>query len=75
MTANQLGKLLHHLNTHPEGITQLESFNTLGICRLSERARELEAAGYKVDRKWEKTQGGARVVRYRLIGQLDLLAA
>jgi len=37
----QNAKLLTYLESH-DGITQLESFNTLGIYRLSERIRELE---------------------------------
>ena len=66
MTQN--AKLLNFLETHPAGISQLEAFNTLGICRLSERVRELEALGYVLSHTPEKTQGGARVIRYRFVG-------
>lgn len=66
--AKQLGKLLAFLEAHPNGLTQLESFNTLGICRLSERVRELERLGYLIEHTREKTSGGAHVMRYRLIG-------
>ena len=38
----QNGRLLAYLESHPDGLTQLEAFNQLGICRLSERIRELE---------------------------------
>ena len=62
---SQNGKLLHFLETHPNGITQLESFNTLGICRLSERVRELEALDYIIEYRVEKTPN-ARVIRYVL---------
>ena len=65
MTQN--ARLLNFLETHPEGITQLEAFNTLGICRLSERCRELESLDYVLEHRPEKTSGGARVVRYVLI--------
>lgn len=58
-------KLLDFLRGH-DGLTQLESFNTLGIARLSERARELEAAGFLIDHQPERTAGGARVIRYKL---------
>ena len=66
MTQN--GRLLNYLETHSNGITQLESFNTLGIARLSERIRELDALGYKCRHDPETTSTGARVFRYRLIG-------
>jgi len=61
---SQNAKLLTYLESH-DGITQLESFNTLGICRLSERIRELERF-YLIEHQPEKTQSGARVIRYRL---------
>jgi len=46
MTQNSL--LLQFLEQHPQGITQLDAFNTLGICRLSERIRELERLGVNI---------------------------
>ena len=67
MTQN--AKLLSYLERHSEGITQLEAFNALGCCRLSERIRELERLGYLIEHAPEKTAGGARVMRYRLIGE------
>jgi len=57
---------MNYLETHPTGISQLEAFNTLGICRLSERVRELEKRGYLIDRTFE-THGKARVIRYSQI--------
>ena len=63
MTQND--KLLLWLDSH-DGITQLEAFNALGCCRLSERCREIEKQGYLISREPEKTPGGARVIRYRL---------
>ena len=64
MTQNE--KLLKYLSSH-NGLTQLESFNTLGICRLSERIRELERLGSLIDHQPERTQSGARVIRYSLL--------
>ncbi len=72
MTQN--ARLLNWLETHPNGLTQLEAFNALGCCRLSERVRELERLGYLIEHSPEKTPSGARVVRYRLV-QTDRAAA
>ena len=58
--------VLDWLENH-DGITQLEAFNAIGCCRLSERVRELEAIGLSIDHVPEKTPGGARVIRYRLL--------
>lgn len=63
---SQKAKLLRYLETH-DGVTQLESFNTLGICRLSERVRELERLGYFIGHTPEHTENGARVIRYKLL--------
>ena len=64
-TPTQNAKLLNYLESH-DGITQLESFNALGICRLSERIRELERHDILIEHEPEKTTAGARVMRYRL---------
>ena len=64
MTQN--GKLLNYLQTH-EGVTQLEAFNGLGICRLSERVREIEKLGVLIDHQSETTPNGHHVVRYKLL--------
>jgi len=64
MTQN--ARLLNWLETHDEGVTQLEAFNSLSCCRLSERVRELERLGYLIEHEPERTVAGARVVRYRL---------
>jgi len=71
---SQCGKLLNYLEQNSNGLTQLESFNALGICRLSERVRELEALGFEIEHKPERTNTGARVVRYQLKGQMRLVA-
>ena len=62
----QNDRLIAYLQAHPHGITQLEAFNKLGICRLSERCRELIRMGHGIIGTPERTPGGARVVRYRL---------
>ena len=61
----QKTKLLTWLESH-DGVTQLEAFNGLGCCRLSERGRELERLGFLISHEPERTTSGARVVRYRL---------
>jgi hypothetical protein len=63
MTQNS--RLLEWLWSH-DGITQLEAFNAIGCCRLSERIRELERGEYLIQRTPERTASGARVIRYRL---------
>ena len=63
MTQN--ARLLNYLETH-DGVTQLDAFNALGCCRLSERVRELERLGFLIEHEPERTAGGARVIRYRL---------
>lgn len=63
MTQN--ANLLTYLQSH-DGCTTFEATLTLGICRLSERVRELERLGYQFDKQSEQMPAGARVVRYRL---------
>jgi hypothetical protein len=46
---SQCGALLQFLEDHPQGITQLDAFTALGICRLSERIRELERSGFNIN--------------------------
>lgn len=72
---SQNARLLAYLQSHPNGITQLEAFNALGICRLSERCREISALGWVLEHRPEKTQGGARVIRYLLVSAPESLAA
>lgn len=72
--STQNAKLLCYLEANPNGITQLEAFTALSCCRLSERVRELEALGFQIEHKAERTNTGARVVRYRLTGQMRLVA-
>lgn len=65
---NQNDRILRHLKR--KSITQLEAFNQYGICRLSERVRELEASGYKIERCRVEVPNRfgqkCRVVRYSM---------
>ena len=81
-TKTQNQRLLAYLRKNRKGITTMEAFTELGICRLSERIRELEqtetgkveatgpmkwkASTYEITRSRETTQGGATVTRYKL---------
>lgn len=69
---SQNAKLLTFLQSG-RGITQLEAFNTLGIARLSERCRELEALGWVINHESVKVlnRDGKLVntVRYSLISE------
>jgi len=71
---SQNAKLLSYLERH-NGITTFEATLQLGICRLSERVREIEALGYVLAHDAERTPSGARVIRYRLISVPDRVAA
>lgn len=74
----QNARLLQYLKKNKRGISQLEAFNKLGICRLSERIRELQGWGKQLYRSGEshcishqservKTRYGyATVTRYKL---------
>ena len=71
----QCQAILEYLQAHHEGITQLESFNALGVCRLSERIRELERQGYVFEHVpvMVSARGGrtARVVCYVIVQKED----
>lgn len=67
MTQN--ARLLNWLETRGP-ITQLDAFNALGVCRLSERVREIEKLGYVIEHQRVEVpsrEGKARVMQYRLI--------
>jgi hypothetical protein len=79
-TQNQ--RLLAYLKKNPKGITTMEAFANLGICRLSERIREIDHAAQswvekgipwhvgckiiRITRTREKTASGSYVTRYKL---------
>lgn len=66
---NQNARLLNWLESH-DGVTQLDAFNALGICRLSERIRELERLGYIIEHRMIEVpsrNGSAHVMQYRLM--------
>ena len=56
-----------------ESITTLEAMSQFGICRLSERCRELEARGYRIEHERVK-QNGKTYTRYAMRGQLRMVA-
>lgn len=74
---SQNQRLLSYLKRHRKGITTMEAFQHLGICRLSERIREIEGmakacAGYPfyeqahlINRTKER-HGLSNVTRYKL---------
>ena len=47
-TKTQNQRLLAYLRKHRKGITTMEAFQNLGICRLSERIRELEGTEFSL---------------------------
>jgi hypothetical protein len=52
---------------HPaDGITPVTALRHCGSFRLSERIRELQAEGHKIEKAWHTTKKGARVRRYFL---------
>lgn len=66
----QKAKLLTYLQRHGS-VTQMEAFSILGICRLSERVREIEQLGWTIahTRTEVPTRTGkpAHVVRYSIV--------
>lgn len=65
-TKTQNQALLAYLRKYKKGITTLEAAIRLGICRLSERVRELMKLGYSFIKLREKSANGATVTRYKL---------
>lgn len=61
---SQNERLLAHF-VRGRSITTLKAFRDFGICRLSERVRELRARGHRITSERVKV-GQARVARYRL---------
>lgn len=68
----QRNQILAHLREKP--ITPLEALNLYGCFRLGARVFDLREAGYQIETDMVETEGGARVARYKLVGQLELLA-
>ena len=66
MTQNEA--ILKHLRRH-KTITTMEAFKNYGVCRLSERIRELKALGKKIGGHMVKVKtryGSSSVKRYYL---------
>jgi hypothetical protein len=64
--SKQNGMILNWLESH-DGITTFEATLNLGVCRISERIREIERLGFLIEHEPERTANGARVVRYKLV--------
>ena len=78
----QTQRLLSYLRKNRRGITTMEAMLELGICRLSERIREIERMksntfgqrlsgmwgrlNYKITRTRETAPNGSTVTRYKL---------
>lgn len=67
---NQKEAVLRYMRQHRTGITTWSAMG-IGVTRLSERIRELEAEGHKIKRKWSEIEKGrygnpVRVMRYML---------
>lgn len=67
---NQKTALLNYLKRNRKGITQWSAAEQLGILRLSERIRELEAEGHVIHRQREHAIGRygnpVQPMRYKL---------
>lgn len=75
---SQCQRLLAYLRKNRRGITTMEAFQHLGVCRLSERIREIEAmaketkeypfleAAHRITRTRETAPNGSTVTRYKL---------
>lgn len=70
-THTQCNAILAHLREKP--ITPLEALNLYGCFRLGARIFDLRAQGYNITAEMVDV-GGARVAKYRLVGQMELLA-
>jgi hypothetical protein len=76
-TRTQNQRLLAYLRKNRRGITTMEAFQHLGICRLSERIREIDGIWewdakrkdcdeIRITKTRETTPTGATVTRYKL---------
>ena len=69
---SQCQQLLSYLRKNRRGITTMEAMLELGICRLSERIREIEGKDeeafplFHITRTRETAPNGSTVTRYRL---------
>ena len=68
---NQREALIKYLRRNKSGITVWTAMQELGIARLSERVRELEAAGYAFHRNTLTGEGRyghpVSVIKYKLM--------
>lgn len=64
MKKPQTDRILQHLKRR-KTITTLQAMKNYGVCRLSERVRELKAAGHQISAYWSKERN-SRVYKYYL---------
>lgn len=64
MKKPQTDRILQHLKKR-KTITTLQAMKNYGVCRLSERVRELKAAGHQISAYWAKERN-SRVYKYYL---------
>lgn len=60
---SQTQRLLAYLKKNRRGITTMEAFSELGICRLSERIRELDGAAVSWIEKGKPWEPGCKVIK------------
>lgn len=74
---SQTQRLLSYLKKNRKGITTMEAFSELGICRLSQRIREIEGMAKEINEypflvqahritRHKERHGNSNVVRYKL---------
>lgn len=68
----QCDRLLCYMSTHPNGVTQVEALNDLGILRLASRISELRNDGCSIQKEMVTVKNrfgeNCKIARYRLVG-------
>lgn len=69
MSSPRLQRALQALQEFPEGLTTLDMIQKTGLCAINSIVSELRKNGFTIYCRHEgKTQDGASVYRYRLVG-------
>lgn len=67
----QCDRLLDYMERHPNGITQIEALNELGILRLASRISEIRGNGVGISKEMvtrtNRFGEECKVARYRLV--------
>lgn len=69
-SVTQRNQILAHLRQAP--ITPIEALSRFGCFRLGARIFELRTAGYNITKEMVEVESGARVAKYKLVGQMEL---